>query len=326
MSSKAAAWMLLAAIALAAVLLFNYWASYQPLSTLAYAGFVVAIAGLANLIYPFRFLGVHQRAAGALVLAAGVVLMFAALFWPAAIIRVARPRGRLDELMPEYQFSERHSARVHARPEQVILATRQSTFADLKSLLTLLKIRGVVLRTPFHDMGDLQTQRILDKFAEAGYLFDGSEQEIAMFGVWNVRANRRPEVHTLQEYADYRDPGAVKMAFDFTVEDMGDGWSTLRAETRVAATDASTLRGVGRYWRLIVPGSGLLRRQWLKAIKKRAESLPNLQSSIGIDVQQQSYGLRNWGITDLACSRVSASPPLPETGFGRVPSEGRSNG
>jgi len=44
-------WMLLAAIALAIVLLFNYWASLQPLSTLAYSGIVLALAGLANLIF-----------------------------------------------------------------------------------------------------------------------------------------------------------------------------------------------------------------------------------------------------------------------------------
>lgn len=36
--------------------------------------------------------------------------------------------------------------------------------------------------------------------------------------------------------------------------------------------DQATRQGMARYWRLIVPGSGLLRRQWLDGIKKRAES------------------------------------------------------
>jgi len=79
-------------------------------------------------------------------------------------------------------------------------------------------------------------------------------------------------VRTLQEVADYREQGALKMAFNFDVEDAGDGWSTVSTETRVWALDDSTRRGMGRYWRLIVPGSGLLRRQWLESIKKRAEN------------------------------------------------------
>jgi len=271
MSVKTVSWILLAAITLGAVLLFNYWASYQLFSMLAYAGIVAALLGLANLVLPFRFLGVRKRAVGALILAGGVALTFAALFWPASVIRVAKPATLLDELMPEYQFSERHSARVHARREQAMQAIRQVTFADLKSLVTLLKIRGAVLHAPFHDTADFQNKRILDSFLESGFLSGGSEHEIVIFGAVNVRAMRRPDVHTLQEFAAYREPGAVKQAFDFNVEEAGEGWSTIIAETRVAATDDAASRGMGRYWRLIVPGSGLLRLQWLDGIKRRAE-------------------------------------------------------
>ena len=275
MSIKAVSWTLLAAMALAAVLLLNYWASYQPLSTLAYSGIVLSLCGLANLALPFRFLGIRKRAVGALVLAGGVGLAVAALLWPAPIICVAQHRTLLDDIMPEYQFSERHSARIHARPEQVMQAVRQSTFGDMKSLATLLKIRGAALRS--HDTGGfLQDRRVLDAFSASGYLVGGSEHEIVMFG---VGAMSRPKVRTLQEFADYREQGAVKMAYDFNVEDAGGGWSTISAETRVVALDEVS-RGMARYWRLIVPGSGLLRLQWLEGIKKRAESgnlhLPNL--------------------------------------------------
>jgi hypothetical protein len=277
MSFKAVAWTLLAAMAFTTVLLFNYWASYQPLSTLAYSGIVLALCGLANLAIPFRFLGIRKRAIGALLLVGGVVLALMALLWPAPTIRVAQPKTLLDDIMPEYQFFERHSARIHARSELVMQAIRQSTFGDMKFLITLLKIRGAALR--IHDSGDfLQDKRVLDAFSESGYLSGGSEHEIVMFGVWNARANRRPEVRTSQEFTAYREQGAVKMAYDFNVEDRGGGWSTISTETRVLALDDVTRRGMGRYWRLIVPGSGLLRRQWLEGIQKRAESMPNPQS------------------------------------------------
>jgi hypothetical protein len=283
MSMKTVWWTLLTAMALAAILLLNYWASYQPLSTLAYSGIVLSLCGLANLVLPFRFLGIRKRAVGALILAGGVGLAIAALLWPAPIIRVAQHRTLLDDIMPEYQFSERHSERIHAKPEQVMQAIRQLTVGDMKSLVTLLKIRGAALR--LHDTGDfvrhvrsLQDTRLLDTFSESGYIFGSSEHAIVMCGGANMRANRPLEVRTLQEFADYWEQGAVKMAYDFNVEDAGGGWSTVTAETRVVATDDSTRRGMGRYWRLIVPGSGLLRRQWLIGIKRRAESAPNPQS------------------------------------------------
>jgi hypothetical protein len=39
----------------------------------------------------------------------------------------------------------------------------------------------------------------------------------------------------------------------------------------VACTDASSARRFARYWRLIRPASGAIRRSWLAAIKRRAE-------------------------------------------------------
>ena len=132
MSLKTLSWILLAVLAFGAVLLLNYWASYQLLSTLAYVGVVMALLGLANMAIPFWFLGIHKRAVGTLLLVGGVALTIAALFWPAPMIRVAEPKTRLDEIMPGYQFSERHSVQIHAQPEQVMQAVRESTFGDMK--------------------------------------------------------------------------------------------------------------------------------------------------------------------------------------------------
>lgn len=274
MSLRVVSWTLLAAMALATVGLFNYWASYQPLSTLAYTGIVWALFGLANLALPFRFLGIRKRAIGAVVLGGGVVLGVTALLWPASMTHVAQHRTQLDDVMPEYQFSERHSQRVHARPEQAMEAIRQSTLGDLKSYVTLMRIRGAALRRPFHDPGSFQDERVLDVLSAGFISLGGTEHEIVMGGVGNARY-RQPQVKNLQEFAAYGQEGGVKVAFNLNVEDAGDGWSTVSTETRVLALDDFSRRIMSRYWRLIVPGSGLLRRQWLEGIKKRAESAPN---------------------------------------------------
>jgi hypothetical protein len=274
MSVKAVGWTVLSAVALALVVLFNYWASFQPLSTLAYSGIVLALFGLANLALPFRFLGIRKRVVGGFVLAGGVVLAVTALLWPAATMHVAQHRTGLDDVMPEYQFNEQHSTRIHARPEQVMEATRQSTWSDMKSLGTLLRIRAAALR--IHDNGNpFQDKRILDTFSASGYVLGVTDREVVMCWGANVRAQRPLKAGSLQEFADYREPGAVKMAFNLNVQDAGGGWAEVSTETRVVATDDSTRRGMGRYWRLIVPGSGLLRRQWLEGIKRRAEAMAN---------------------------------------------------
>ena len=235
MSSKAVAWSVLAAVALALIFLLNHWASFQPLSTLVYSGIALALCGLANLALPFRFLGIRKRSVGAFLLAGGSCLAIAALLWPAPMIRVAQHRTVLDDIIPEYQFSERHSKRVHAKPDQAMQAIRQATWGDMKSLITLLRIRGAVIRKPYHDTGDFaQDKRILDAFSASGYLFGGGEHEVAMFGVWNAKLNRHPDVHNLQQLADYREQGMVKTGYDFIVEDAGGGWSTITTETRMA--------------------------------------------------------------------------------------------
>lgn len=273
MSLKAVAWALLAAAAIAGVLLLNYWAAYQPLSTLVYLGIVLALGGLANVAIPFRFLGIRRRIAGALVLSAGFTLALAGLYWPARTIHVAQHKTRLDDAMPEYQFNERHSARVHAGREQLMRAVREATFGDMRSLNALLRIRGAALHAGSDNGAFASDKRILDAFSASGYLSGGNEHEIVMIGVVDVRARRLAEVRTLEEAAAFRAKDAVKMAFDFEVEEAGAGWSRITTETRVLALDDSG-RGMAKYWRLIVPGSGLLRLQWLDGIKRRAESMP----------------------------------------------------
>ncbi len=60
-------------------------------------------------------------------------------------------------------------------------------------------------------------------------------------------------------------PGRAKMAVNF--------WASageLTTETRARLTDQPSRRAFSRYWLLIRPFSGLIRRQWLAAIARRA--------------------------------------------------------
>jgi hypothetical protein len=58
---------------------------------------------------------------------------------------------------------------------------------------------------------------------------------------------------------------------NFRLEDEGNGWTRVTTETRVFATDDRARHRFAAYWRAIYPGSALIRRMWLRAIRLRAE-------------------------------------------------------
>jgi hypothetical protein len=57
---------------------------------------------------------------------------------------------------------------------------------------------------------------------------------------------------------------------NFLIAPDGPDGSLVSTETRVFANSAGAKRRFARYWRLIYPGSALIRRMWLRAVEKRA--------------------------------------------------------
>jgi hypothetical protein len=52
---------------------------------------------------------------------------------------------------------------------------------------------------------------------------------------------------------------------------MENGQTLLSTETRIRGNDKRSRRVFGCYWRIIYPGSAIIRRVWLDAIAARAE-------------------------------------------------------
>jgi hypothetical protein len=75
--------------------------------------------------------------------------------------------------------------------------------------------------------------------------------------------------------ATFRDPilpGHARAVWTFHLEPLAGGRTRLVTETRVRCADPATRRSFLRYWRLIAPGSGLIRRAILSMIRRRAEA------------------------------------------------------
>jgi len=86
-----------------------------------------------------------------------------------------------------------------------------------------------------------------------------------------TKATRLKKDPTPADFKALHAPGFALAAMNFRMEDAGTGKVLLTTETRVYSTDDSTRRRFAAYWRVIYPGSALIRIMWLRAIRKRAE-------------------------------------------------------
>jgi hypothetical protein len=176
----------------------------------------------------------------------------------------------LDEFLPLYDVNEVHSITTGAAPADVMEAIRDLTPQEVPLLVGLMAIRSLpalLLRRRLALRGPL-----LDAFRRAGFVaLREAPDELVLGGVgrfWQPSGGlRRIEA---ADFRDFGEPGWAKSAFNFEVERVGER-TRVRTETRVATTDARARRSFGRYWRVIHPGSALIRMAWLRAIRRRAE-------------------------------------------------------
>jgi hypothetical protein len=75
------------------------------------------------------------------------------------------------------------------------------------------------------------------------------------------------------EFADFHEPGYVKIIWTLRVDPNTAMESIARTDTRVTTTDAGARAKFRVYWAFLSPGIVLIRRAALAMVKKEAESL-----------------------------------------------------
>jgi hypothetical protein len=231
---------------------------------LVYAGGFTAFVGLAGVVGPVRFLGMRRRRAGALILGAGLAGAMLGFALPAPLVRVEAPHTRLDAVMPAYHFHEVHAVRVHAPPARILEAVHAVTAGEIRLFRTLTWIRSPRLGGGGREsiLNAPEDQPILDVALRSGFVRLGDEpgREVVFGTDLRLGSGRSGP------------PRYARTAMNFLVEDEEPGWCRLGTETRVFGTDDGARRRFAAYWRVIYPGSALIRRTWLQAIKRRAEA------------------------------------------------------
>jgi hypothetical protein len=170
--------------------------------------------------------------------------------------------------MPVWDVRERHSLEVAAPPERTLAAALEVTRGEVRSIGVLMGIRRLGLRRPGRPDAPL-----LDGFRRMGFqALEESEHEVVYGGVgrfWQPSGGLRRVAP--EDFGGFAEPGYAKAGFNFLVAPGPEGGCVLSTETRVVTTDARARRRFRAYWTVIRPGSGLIRRDWLRAIRARSE-------------------------------------------------------
>jgi hypothetical protein len=185
-------------------------------------------------------------------------------------------RSRLDELFARFDFEEVHARRVAASPAAALAAVQAATPGEMPVVRLLYALRsGPALLTRGRGLPREKGRPLWEQMREDGFLAlaeDGDEVVLGYAGQpWKLPGGSRPGVTSTEEWERFSAPGYVKAALSFRAEAVHGG-ALLTTETRVAANDEASRRHFGRYWRLIRPGSGAIRRSWLRAAARRAEA------------------------------------------------------
>jgi hypothetical protein len=239
------------------------------------AGFVLAFLGLVSIVRPLRFLKIRSRSRGALILLGGVSVTAAGMALPAPEKRIAAPRTRLDEFVPVYQFGEFHEIRVAASREQTYGAIKDVTAGEIFLFRALTAIRRFGRPGPESILNAPERRPLLDVATHSGFLLLAEDpgREIVIGTAVIVPPGWRPKGRPTPEgFKRLHAPGFALAAMNFRLDDAGPHACHVTTETRVYATDAGARRRFVAYWRVIYPGSALIRRMWLRAIRERAES------------------------------------------------------
>ena len=188
----------------------------------------------------------------------------------------------LDRLVPTFQAAERHSTTIAASANHIWAALAQVTIGELGLFRLVMGLRvlpGRLLGSPRARFD--AHEPLLGWAVRFGFTILGEEvrRELLVGAIgqpWRLSGGRGMAVAGGDDFAAFDQPGYAKMAANFRLAPIAGGRSIqLSTETRVACTDASSARRFARYWWLIRPASGAIRRSWLAAIKRRAERHEN---------------------------------------------------
>ncbi len=189
----------------------------------------------------------------------------------------AEPVSRLDEILPNYHVHTVHATDVHGSVAEVFAAVKAVTAQDVFLFRALMAVRALPAR--LRGKASLRLTAgtpLVEQLLTGGFLLlaEVPDRELVIGSIgqfWKLSEGTSPRVTTADEFRAFAQPGYAKAAVNFLVVSREAG-VRLSTETRVYATDPGARRKFTAYWRVIHPGSALIRRMWLRAVRRHVAS------------------------------------------------------
>jgi hypothetical protein len=189
----------------------------------------------------------------------------------------------LDEIMPEYDFTEIHSKSVKSSLEQAYEAIMKVSLTDISGIVNLLlSLRNLPEKLVGREVPDLKkNESLLDSMKATGsvILTEDAPHEF-VFGMivsgstgrfWKKSTEDIP-LKNAEEYFNFNNPDYVLFAANFLVkEGERPGFVLVSTESRTKVLSPPALKNFTPYWRIIRPFSGLIRRLFLRGVRRLAE-------------------------------------------------------
>jgi hypothetical protein len=177
--------------------------------------------------------------------------------------------SRLDEFLPEYEFVERHAVAAAVPAREAVEAAKAATPAEMRLVRMLFALRSLpALVRRGGGLPRARSRPLAEQMVAFGFvpLCDDEDEVILGFvgQPWRVTGGKMPRLAGAEEWLAFDKPGYAKAVMNFRA----DG-ARLTTETRVHIEDADSRRRFARYWRVIRPFSGVIRRVWLRAAASR---------------------------------------------------------
>lgn len=178
---------------------------------------------------------------------------------------------KLDSYVPHHQFATRHERWIAATPARVWAELMTLDARTSLTIRLLFFLRGI---PPDYARG----REGLDRFGFT--LLEEDPQRELVLGLtgrfWAM--NGGIERLTRSEFVAYSTPQRVQAAWNFHLAD-DEGGTRVTTETRVQCTDAVALGSFKPYWRVVKPFSGVIRREMLRLLaRKAAAEIPSAPS------------------------------------------------
>lgn len=272
----------IATIIIALIVMFRlmHYAHFYAPSYFFWIGIIISIIGVVSILQPLSFLFIRGGEEARCVAMGGFIICLASILWPAAVRKSPTSNQYIDKFLPDYAFNEVHTVRIKGTPDEIKSVLHVMGVKDIPIVHLLMKIRGIADEDV--DMSDRasKSNSASDTFSTPDFnFFVLSDEEFITFMILKSsiliksKVAAPPEVNSPEEFLEFSKPRYVKVAMNFRFDAVGNGETVLSTETRIHGTGHSDAQRFARYWRVVYPGSAIIRRVWLDAIRKRVEKV-----------------------------------------------------